>query len=223
MDLIILCSSGYRHRDLGLRSCLRGIEKNLPHDRLFLAGCKVPEWCSEKVLSTYPALSPEMGDIEHLVELFTTYSDLSDQVIVMDDHTFLRTPFVDEDVCIVNASVLKRSGEHVDRMVDTINYLLNDERESMDYETGLPVVIDKALLMKLAARVPSKDLFLRTTYLNIFKQPHVLQVKGTVLDQWSQDLNPSAPWLNLSELALEHPQCQKWLRRNFDEKSSFEK
>lgn len=224
MDLILLASPNYRQRDLGLRSCLRGIDKSIKIDRLFYAGELRPEWCSDEVRQLrVPEYDQSASEIVRLKQLFLAAPDLSDQVFVMDDHTFLRSLFFGDDICIVNASALKRDAKNTELMVHTINYLLNDERDTCDYETGLPVVIDKELLLKLADRVRSRPVLLRTTYLNIFKQPHVLQVKGTVLEQWSQDLKPTVPWLNLDDVALEHPQCQKWLRKNFDEKCRFEK
>jgi len=223
MDLIILASPTYRQRDTAFRACLRGAEKFLPHDRLFVCGLGPKDsiqWLHNATV-TYGRKAP-LSDLAYLAELMVQIPDLSDQFIVMDDHTVLRSDFPLEEMDVCNAGRVRIKREN-DSVVKAISYLLEDNRQTIDYETELPVVLDKRLLTKLLLNLPHTDFSLRMIYKNIYPEGLALKILHPHIDQWTHSMDPKAPWLHFDDVALEHEMCLKWLERQLPEKSKYER
>lgn len=100
-------------------------------------------------------------------------------------------------------------------MTNTIRFLLGRQDEPKpiyDFELDIPMVFEKSKVRQMAEMVPHKNMLPRTLYCNLFPEP-MIRIVNPVIDIWSHNDDPELAVISLSDTALAHTQCQKWLER----------
>ena len=197
MDVVISSQAG-KYQMLRWEYCIRGVKFLRP--------------LVSATVSTYPddAFGSEF-------EKLLTYanSNGTEHFIFMPDSCMLLAPFT--PARYVNTGMLQRRPEETELMTNTIRFLL--EREGLrkpiyDFELHVPMVFEKSKVREMAEMVPHRDMLPRTLYCNLFPEP-MIRIVNPVIDLWSHNDDPDLAVISLSDTALAHKRCQKWLERKF--------
>lgn len=199
MDIVLSVKGGRRSEEV-LSACLSGL-KNIEHDQVFVIG----QILIGNTVPVTTTATTEWGKLCYV----STLSTLSDEFIYMDDHTIVTAPYTPEIGS--NIGFLPRGKEGQRNMVNTLRYLLDKDLSTFDYETDLPVVLNKQRILSI--NIPDDHYAVRTLYFNSFIFEPPKRLKSAHIDIWSHWDDPRETVVHLSDTALEHKQCRKWLEK----------
>lgn len=202
MDIVISTHPG-RHQDLKMKYCLRGLG-NIAYDNMIL----------------FVDFDHPTSDYSRILNVANRDS-VSEKFIWMPDNCFLLAPFV--PARYINMGMLQRRPSEMEMMTNTIRFLMNRDQEAVlyDYELDMPMVFEKSKVLQMASEMERTDILPRSMYGNMFPEPF-LRIDNPLIEQWSHYDDPKQAIIALSDTALEHPQCQRWLKRKLPEPSALE-
>lgn len=192
MDLVIAAVSGNKEPELCLKTCQSTHEKHI-----------------SGVGYTYVVPIPDGAFIGMAVVEAMSIAGLSDPFILTTDTTFLTSDFEPrEPYCREKFAV--RKGEAVDRMTNTLAYLLDHGYPTFDYEMNGPIVVHK----DKAKEVTSMGLrfHFRTMYGNM-THTSAKRTADFHIDPWIHSMDPSTPVVSFGPTALRHLKCRQWIRK----------
>lgn len=137
---------------------------------------------------------------------------VSDTFILTQETTFLTGPF---DVSVLHkqrGGWATRRGEHTERMVKTVRFLLLGGWPSFDYELPVPIIVDKRMAQQVLDYEVAPNAFFRTLYCNTyFDTPELMD--SPLIDIWSHFMQPEGPVISVSRTALKHKMCRRWISK----------
>lgn len=199
MDVVISTYKS-KYQDMRRAYCLRSLK--------FLS--------QDTPLVMVDAYGEEAGTSDFEKLLTYANSNGSEEFIFMPDSCILLAPFT--PARYVNTGMLLRRPHETELMTGTIRFLLGRERKDdgsrriYDFELDIPMVFSKSRVREMAQMVPHRDMLPRTLYCNLFPEP-MIRIVNPAIEQWSHNDDPELAVISLSDTALAHRQCQKWLER----------
>lgn len=207
MDIVLSIKGGRRGAEV-LRACLIGLS-NIEHDDLYVIGATI-----SGAIPIHPPNS--MSDLM-VLQYVASASSCSEDFIYMDDHTVMPSAYT--PAVASNMGFLPRGKNDQAMMITTLKYLMENDLPTYDYETHLPAVYNKKRLLDLP---DLGQCAVRTLYYNHIHPEPPARTRSAHVDIWSHWDDPKGPVVHLSDTALEHKQCRKWLDRAFIGESRYE-
>lgn len=212
MDLILLLTSPAKTRDISLAASIKSHLDNTHFD-------------GEPAPINEVVTVGRGGDIEADIStpsklnqaMWSLVNDpyVTDHFILSEDSTFLTAPHnADTPTALSKSGYINRKGVWTNAMAGTIGYLIEDGRPTYDYETRLPVLINKSYMCAAMSQMFGGLYMLRTLYFNTyFDKP--ARVDDMVLRQWFYAHEVKHPGAVLEETCFAHPDCIKWIRNTY--------
>jgi hypothetical protein len=168
MDCIYICRPGDNEE---LRYSIRSVVKNLPYDRLWLAGYK-PSWYSGDFLSI-PNTTTKFENIRLALKAVAENNEISDDFILMNDDFFIINPIQSIETLhggllidkINRYKEMTGTNRYVSILDKTYKFLIKEGiKDPLDYDIHTPMPMNKSKLLKIINRRH----FPRSLYGNIF-------------------------------------------------------
>jgi hypothetical protein len=171
MDFVYICRSGDNEE---LRYSIRSVVENIPHNNVWLIGGK-PKWYSGPYIKYENKYGNKFMNIQDALQVAAKTSDITDDFVYMNDDFFIVHKL--ESMPSLRGGLLKDRIEksyemspssYYARLLErTYDYLIknNITDEPLDYDTHIPMVLNKENLATLKQRQYS----VRTIYGNVFK------------------------------------------------------
>lgn len=130
--------------------------------------------------------------------------------ILSADSTFLQQPF-SPFIIRRRTTFAKRKPAQTQRMINTMQFLFQGNYDIHDYELHTPFYFTRQLAEPLLAIQGIDNMLFRTLYSSIHFGAG-LPTEDPYIETWSHNLAPTTPLVSLSETALRHPKCLKWIQ-----------
>lgn len=213
MDIVITTKPG-RYRDVRLKYALRSLEY-MPSSRVFVVG----EMGSG--FSNVVHIDSDGNDFSKLIKA-ASWFDMSERMVWMPDNCVLLEEFP-VYARFVAAGRLYRRADEEQAMINTIRHLLENDRDTRDYELAVPLTIMKRDLFKLDEELKGRrEYCLRSLYCNTYPQP-VFSISGVRIEQWSHYDDPKSAALFLEDTCYAHERCLQWLAKKLPNRSPYER
>lgn len=214
MDLIITTTPG-KLQLTRLQFALRSMYNltNTGIDRVMVIGQasrEVAEWAEGVGVDLKPLMG-EPSEAECILQC-SRYVH-GDVFLHMPDNCMLLAPFTPVRCVTLQGTRVEEDKGAKDRHARTVRWLLENEKDVYNYEIGTPAVFDRRRLQELEKLMGNEALGrmnLRTLYFSYFPDMH-FRTKDTWVDAWSHRDDPKDIIINVSDTALNHPRCQKFL------------
>lgn len=168
MDCVYICRPGDNEE---LRYSIRSVVKNLPYDRLWLAGYK-PSWYSGDFLSI-PNTTTKFENIRLALKTVAENNEISDDFILMNDDFFITNPI--QSIEILHGGLLidkinrykemTGTNRYISILDKTYKFLIKEGiKDPLDYDIHTPMPMNKSKLLKIINRRH----FPRSLYGNMF-------------------------------------------------------
>lgn len=168
MDCVYICRPGDNEE---LRYSIRSVVKNLPYDRLWLAGYK-PSWYVGDFLEVNNTTT-KFENIRLTLKSVAENNNISDNFILMNDDFFILKPVQSVEILhggllidkINRYKKLVGNNRYVSILDKTYKFLINEGIENpLDYDIHTPIPMNKSNLLK----VINRKHFPRSLYGNVF-------------------------------------------------------
>lgn len=134
---------------LDLRYCLRGIEQYVPHRNIYIIGEK-PSWIKNVIHikhEDHPNEKFKERNIYNKILKAFSIEGISDDIIFAnDDHLIINeipTPYPNYYKGTLAEAVLKNSGSYKSTMLRTLNFLWDNGKNSLNFDTHTPIVYNR--------------------------------------------------------------------------------
>jgi hypothetical protein len=135
---------------------------------------------------------------------------VSDDFILTTETTFVTSEY-DITKAYRRSRFIQRKGESIDRMVNSIGYLLQNGQTSFDYEIDIPILVSREKALEVLD-IKGQYHF-RTMYGNMVHRGDSERIEDVLIDPWIHSIDPEGPIVSVGPTALKHSQCTKWIRK----------
>lgn len=135
---------------------------------------------------------------------------VSDQFILTTETTFVTSQY-DINKVYRRHSFNQRKGDSINRMVNSIGYLLQNGQTCFDYELDIPILVNKEKALEVLD-IKGQYHF-RTMYGNMVHGGDSERIDDVFIDPWTHSMDPEGPIVSVGPTALCHSQCIKWIRK----------
>ena len=224
MDVVYICRAGLNN-SIELRYSLRSIEKNFPHEKVFIIGEK-PNWVTNVIhVKVIDRSKDVFYNTEHKVYKATLQENLSEEFFVFHDDFIIKKPI--KDFKRLHKRPLKETLKT--RAKGTYWIALKKIEkifpDGLDYELHYPYFFNKSNLKKLFIKYPlTTSHNINSLYCNEFKVDSIKSQDCKVrnIENLKESLKKESLFLSTSDnLALDKA-FEKTMNTIFPNKSKYE-
>lgn len=219
---------------LDLRYCLRGIEKYVPHRNIYIIGEK-PSWI-KNVLHIKHEDHPnekfkERNIYNKILKAFSVEGISDDVWFHNDDHLIideLPTPYPNYYKGALSEAIMKNTGSYKATMLRTCNFLLDNGKNTLNFDTHTPIVYNRDKFYKAFENVKFDEAFgygIKSIYANMndikgeFMEDCKLRTKLTL--QEVESITEGKHIVSCTDAPMKYG-LGEYLKNKFMTKSKFE-